>query len=70
MTNRSGLRQQMVGVRHAAGQAVLARQHGKVGAAVAHRVQHRLERLAGQCLHVRIGDAAGEIGVSAGHALE
>ena len=51
-----GLGQQVVDVRHAAGQAVLARQHGQRGAAVAHRLDRRLEGLAGQGGHARVGD--------------
>ena len=67
---QAGFRQQMVDVRHAAGEAVLARQHGKLRAALAHRVHRGLERLARQRGHVRIGDAAGEVGIGAGHTLE
>ena len=52
------------------GEAVLARQHGKLRLPLAHRVHRGLERLARQRGHVRIGDAAGEVGIGAGHALE
>ena len=61
-----GLRQQVVDVGHAAGQAVLAWQHGQCGAAVTHCVDRRLEALAGQRGHSRIGVAAGQVGISAG----
>ena len=67
---QAGLRQQVVDVRHPPGQAVLARQHGKVRAPLAHRVHRGLERFARQRGHVRVGNPAGEVGVGAGHALE
>ena len=38
---QTGFRQQVVDVRHPPGEAVLARQHGKLGAALAHRVDRR-----------------------------
>ena len=63
---QAGLRQQVVDVGHAAGQAVLAWQHGEGGAAVTHRFDRRLEAFAGQRGHPRIGVAAGQVGIGAG----
>src|SRR4051794_2551767 len=62
--------QERVDVGDAAGQAVLAGQHGQLGLAAVHRLDGALEGRAGQGLHAGIGVAAGEIGVGARDALE
>jgi hypothetical protein len=67
---QAGAGQQMVDVRHAAGERVLAGQHGELGAALAHRLDRRLEGRAGQCRAAGKGGAAGEVGIGARDALE
>ncbi len=66
----AAFRQQRMDIRHAAGEAVFAGQHGEAGPALAHCFDGGLEGLAGQGGHVRKRGAAGEVGIGARHALE
>ena len=63
-------RQQMVDIRHPAGDRVFHRDHGQLGLAAGRSGKHVLERRAGQRLKVRIDLAASDMGVGAQLPLE
>lgn len=63
-------RQQVMNIRHAAGQSVFDRDHAEIGFAVFNGVERILECRTRQWFHVRKHVAAGHVGVRAEFALK
>jgi hypothetical protein len=67
---KPGIRQHAVNIRHAAGQGILAWQHGQIALPITQRRHGGFKGRARQGLRPRIGSAAGKIGIGAKDALE
>ena len=67
---KAGMGQQVMDVRHPAGDRIIDRDHRQSRFAIADRGEDVLEGRAGQRLHVRINLAAGDVGVRPQGALE